>query len=478
MKLQCILSTVFTLAPVFAILPEAQIALKEDRNQPGPQSLPNLMTVANVEELELNWEIKGSMALEAGRLLVDSETGSLWSRKLLENSKDEWTIDLVFRNSEQVDVDDHSFYDTNGISFWLLDSDSPFDTDVLNFGGPKSFDGFQFLMNNKESRGLKIFSNDGSKSTENTLDQALGFCAINYLDSMVPFTLRISYSAPRKWFKIQIDNNLCFKTELLSFNEIKKDLKFGISASTDQKSKEYWEVLKLNVYPYLTEDAIDDHGIIADGGVKYITVTQDEESTETFHPSTNRLSLLERARKMKEEILSNSEKPAAQDSSVDNSLATINSKLTVLEEMMNQIDAKKMDEFSKTLEEVKIIQNEQVSILNHMKNTYGEFETLLNVQYKEMNQAVVQLHQKMLDEIKSHQKEVLNIGDKVDLLMTNHKEIQEQYRNNEAVVMAPESSELFSVIIKWVLFPIVVGIAVLSVILYRIRKDIKHSKLL
>lgn len=467
-------AAIFSIAS--AIVPEAKIALADNKNKPGPQSLPNLLTVADVEALEKDWTIGGSMTLAEGRLLVDRDAGSLWSKKLLENSKDEWTVELVFRNSEIVDVDDHSYFDTNGISLWLLDSEKEVDKDTLNYGGPSTFDGFQFLMNNKESRGLKILANDGSKKTENVLSEALGFCAINYLDSMVPFTLRISYSAPKKWFKIQIDNNLCFKTELLTFDNLKNDFQFGVTASTDSESKEYWEVLQLNTYPYLTEDAIDDHGIIADGGISVVTVTASQKSEETILPEANRLSLLERARKFREDAEKAKSTDPVDTSAFDKSLKEINSKLTLLAEMIDRIDSTKVDELSHTIEEVKVIQNEQMTVLNHMKDTYTEFETLLNVQYKEMTQAISKLHEKMLDEIKGHQKEVLSIGEKVDLLMANHKEIQDDYRSSSADLQ--REPEFFNVIIKWVLLPFVVSITALTVILYRLRKDIKHSKLL
>ncbi|KAM9886516.1 hypothetical protein OXX69_013726, partial [Metschnikowia pulcherrima] len=107
------------------------------------------------------------------------------------------------------------------------------------------FDGLQFLMNNKEYRGLKIFANDGTKDVVNAEANALGGCAVNYLDSMVPFTMRVSYSAARNWFKVQIDNNLCFSTDALSFGDISGKLTLGVSASTNPVSKEYWEVLKM-----------------------------------------------------------------------------------------------------------------------------------------------------------------------------------------------------------------------------------------
>lgn len=458
----------------FAIVPEAKIALADNKNKPGPQSLPNLLTLSKVEDLTNDWTIGGSMELKQGRMVVDHDAGSLWSKSLLENSKDEWTVEVVFRNSEIVDVDDHSYFDTNGIALWLLDSGKEVNEDTLNYGGPATFDGFQFLMNNKESKGLKVFSNDGSKKTENVLDDALSFCAINYLDSMVPFTLRVSYSAPNKWFKIQIDNNLCFKTDLLSLDNIKKDLLFGVTASTDENSKEYWEVLKFNTYPYLTEDAIDDHGIIADGGVNVVTVTKSQSSEATILPQANRLSLLERARKFREEASAEKETQASVDTSAfDKKLTEIDSKLTHLEGIIKNVDSGRVTDLLAAIEDVKSTHNEHAVIT---KKALAEFENIVELQYKEMTRAVTKLHQDMLEEIKRQQREVFSVGQKVDILMSHHREIQDETRTRSAESQG--ALEFLNFIIKWVLVPIVVGISALTVVLYRLRKDIKHSKLL
>lgn len=458
---------------VSAILPEAQIVRQDDRNQvPGPQSLPNLLDLTSADDLAQDWTIQGDMVLESGRLVVKKNLGSIWAHKVLENAKDEWTIEVVFRNSEQVDVDEHNFYDTNGFAFWLLDASGLMLNEFSNFGGPQRFDGFQFLINNKEQRGLKIFASDGSRDTVNLLETSLGGCGINYLDSMVPFTLRISYSGRTDWFKVQIDNNLCFKTDSLTFANIKRDLRFGVSASTDEVSQEYWEVLKLNVYPYLTENAIDDHGIISEGSIKQIT----EQVKPTVSPQVTRQSLMEKTRQFKEELTGNADQQSG--TNFDSSLIEISSKLVTMEELLNKLEINKVSDLATALADVKQIQLQQLEVLQEMKSTYKNFESLLASQYKEMGRSIAELHESVINEIKDHQAEVLDISMKVDLIMANHKDLADQYRSTTEVFAAPDSSEFFSVVLKWVLLPIVIGIAVLTLFVYRLRKDIKHSKLL
>lgn len=478
---------------VLALLPEAQIARQDEQNQaPGPFSLPNLLDVKSVSDLENAWTLQGTMELEAGRLVVNRNLGSIWAHQSLENSKDEWTIEVVFRNSEQVEVDDHLYFDTNGFAFWLLDGSGLMLNDFLNYGGPKRFDGFQFLINNEERRGLKIFANDGHKDAVNALDAALGGCAINYLDSMVPFTLRVSYSAKTNWFKVQIDNNLCFKTESLTFANIPKDLRLGVSASTDEKSKEYWEVLKLNIYPFLTENAIDDHGIITDGSVKLITVT--EVATPTHAPLVGRQSLMERTREFKENLerqkLEEERKEQNEQeqkdqhrqegfkADLDSSFTEISTKLAILEEALNKIDMSKLADLEVVLADVKQVQMQQVDALLQIKDAYSSFQSLLASQSKELSNTMSILHERVVNEIRDHLTELVGLNKKIDLITSNHKSFQDQYKSATESPSTFDSSQLFSLVVKWVLLPLVIGIAVLSTFVYRLRKDIKHLKLL
>lgn len=465
-------------ASVHGVVPEVQATMQDDL-VPGHQSLPNLLTVNSIQDLHLNWQTMGSMVLDAGRLVVTEKAGAIWSASTLANSRDEWTVEVVFRNSEKVDVDDHSFVDTNGFAFWLVQPSSSQLEDFLNYGGPQKYDGFQFLVNNKNGPGIKIFANDGSRAVANSVDTMVGTCGINYLDSMVPFTLRVSYSKSRQWFKVQIDNDLCFKTDLISFDRLGEDLKFGASASVHPGSQEYWEVLKLNVYEQLTPDAIDDHGIISNGAIKTVTVTENTATQDKeFHPSSNRESLMERSMRMKEQLAQLAQKEQEQNQgqqqNVHSNLADISFKLSVLEHKLNS-DAIKVGDLAIALEDMRRIQGRQLQVLEELRLTYDSYETLLASQYKEIVQSIGQLHEQVISEIKEHHSGVNDINRKVDLLMENHQEIQSQYAGTDTLA---DFSALFNSMVRWVLLPIVLGIVVLTAFVHRLRKDIKHSKLL
>lgn len=455
------------LSSAYAIVPEAQIhQIPLEKNQPA--RLPNLVKLNSIFDLSPKWNVKGAMFLEEGRLVVKEQSGAIWSKEPLVDSKKDWTVEVVFRNSERVDVDDHLYFDSNGFSFWLLDSEAP--QDSANYGGPQVYDGLHFLINNKEGRGLKIFANDRTKKLANSKALSLGECDLNYLDSMVPFTLRISYSSKNSIFKVQVDNNLCFRTNKLTFDKLKNDFSFGVSASTDPQSQEYWELLRLDTHNELTEDAIDDHDLIQEGLVKMVTVTQVDDSKATESPVINRKSLMENVHESKSHNgLAN----------FDTHIDDINKKLESLEMALSNIDNSQVLELSVALQEVKDVQTKQLAVLEDMKKTNEELRKLLSSQFKEMVSSVGILHQKVIDEIKHHQLETHNIEDKVDLLMVNHKEILKQYMNYAGELdRKSDSSEFFNVVVKWVLVPFFVLMAGLSLLVYRLRKDIKHSKII
>lgn len=444
---------------------------EQEAHRQSRYSLPSLLKLDDVSELYDNWDIRGAMELEEGRLLVKDGKGSLWARQPLPNSKDEWTVEITFRNSEQIDVDDHTFYDTNGLSLWLIDGDVP--DDALNFGGPRKFDGLQFLVNNLGHKGLKIFANDATKEVVNSDDKSFGGCNIDYLDSMVPFTIRVSYSAHKNWFKVQVDNNLCFSSSALSFSRISSNLLLGVSASTNPVSKEYWEVLKLDVFDKLTKDAIDDHGVADVAPVKYVTKTEIARATDR-PTQQKRPSLMEKMMAHQEQMAP-VQKTGENLDKFDASLSDIASKLSLLEETVNAFDLTKIIDLSVAIDGIKQIQSLQLSVLAELKTTYENFEGLLASHYREMTDSVRVLNKEIMEEIKMHRSEVHSISGKVDLLMENHKEIEGQYQARDS---RSNDSELFSTIVKWVLIPLVVGIVAVIVVVYRLKKDIKHSKLL
>lgn len=488
------LSSIFGVS--FAIIPNVGNKDKSNSNdqhdEPGHLSLPNLLQANNINDLDLTWDVLSNIKLDTGRLVIDKSNGAVWSKAHLANTGDEWTIEMVFRSSGTA-KNDLAFGDTNGLALWLIDSSNSLpinDRNVDNFGGPSQFDGFQFLINTNEKRGLKIFNNDGTKTLKNSIEQSIGDCTFNYLDSLVPFTVRVSYSKLRKWFKVQIDNNLCFKTDKIILPDDLNDFMFGITGNISPSSQEVYEILKLNVWTHLTNDAIDDHALMSDGHLKieYKTVTADDSKDTYIPPSRIRESLMERNRKHKEEILRQQREAYQQgkeDNKIDLLLNDIVFKLENIELRLSSMDSS-VDSgdtsydtkvLGAQLKDITTIQTQQQEALSNLQQSYDKFKTTLGHQYTELLQSVSKLNEKVIGEVREHQYSTEEIGKKVDLLMSNHKEVAYQYQNGNNESKNNEA-DLLPSIIRWVLIPVVVGIILLTIVVYRLRHDIKHSKLL
>ncbi|MCP8719819.1 MAG: hypothetical protein M5F18_11090, partial [Asgard group archaeon] len=243
----------FILQLVSAVVPN--VGRISSQVAPNPHySLPNLLTIDSKTDIN-NWEISENIQFDNGRLLL-GQSGSIWNKYKIPTSNKQWTIELVFRSTG---LDADKVYLENGLTVWLVN-----DNEGNNIP-TNVFDGFKIEMNNKEQPGLKLYNNDGSQEISTDLNHALGQCKFQYLESNVPFTLRLSYDE-NKWFKIQVDNNLCFKTDQVKipFN----DILFGITSDVSPQSQEQYEILGLKTWEKLTEDATDDHGLMIGDEIK------------------------------------------------------------------------------------------------------------------------------------------------------------------------------------------------------------------
>lgn len=447
-----------------AIIPSFNDLGKKAAPESSAESLPSLLKIHDIKELDSTWERFGNIELDTGRLIIKQPQGGIWSIPQLSNSAHEWTIELVFRSSGD-SKNDLAFADSNGLSLWLTDSASR-SRDQSNFGGPSAFDGFQFLINNKDTTGMKIFSNDGSKQVRNSIVDSIGECRFDYLDSQVPFTIRISYSLARNWFKVQWDNYLCFKTDKVKIPPSIDNFNFGVTGMLNPSSSEFFEVLRLSVWDHLTEDAIDDHGLMTDGVLKVDYKTVNVAKEDVVPPSVVRESLMERNRKIRQQM-------NAQEINSNSGNDEIVKKLADIEAMFrasNKDDSLDSGIIEAQLREIKVAHEDYFA-------HFEEFKRQLLDQFSGLVSSISKLNDKVIGEVREQQFTIDELSKKVDLLMNNHKEISHQY-SGLVSSKDQESSSLGDKIVKWILIPILIGLLVLIVFIYRLRKDIKHSKLL
>ncbi|KAG7195916.1 uncharacterized protein KQ657_002302 [Scheffersomyces spartinae] len=422
-------------------------------------SLPALLKIDKLKTLDSHWYTSGNIRLDNGRLIIDSSNegyGGIWSKQTLKPTSDEWTIEYVFRST--ANEEDLKYGDKNGFLFFMVNADSFDVKNTANFGGPSKFDGFQFLINNKEQPGLKIFNNDGTKEIANQISESIGNCRFSFINTDVPFTIRVSYSKSRKWFKVQIDNNVCFKTDKITIPL--NLIKLGLAGSVTSPSKELYDVLKLSVWDSLTPDAIDDHGILVDGRIK---AAVKQEVVQAHPPTQGRQSIMEKNRQLREQLTGQQK--------VD--LQPVLQRLDGLQKLINGLPHPGSTPVQDNNNNDNI--NEQMIKL---QESFEDFKITLTGQFKELLQGISQLNEKVIGEVREQQSNIEEIGKKVDLLMNHHKEIQYQNQKQDRMESPRDNPDLIKVIIKWILLPIAISILILSIFIFRLRHDIKHSKLL
>lgn len=462
---------------VAAIVPNVNIRQRNNRDLESyleSISLPNLLTLESISQIS-NYETNG-ITFDQGRLLMKQQ-GLLWSKSFIPSK--EFTAEIVFRSSGK--SQDIQFLD-NGLNVWLLDD--------RKSQGLDAYDGFKFAINNVDTQGLKIFNNDGTKNAENGIDVSIGDCQFRYLESDVPFTLRISYSD--NWFKVQVDNNLCFKTDKIKFPQ-NQNFKLGITSNTNPQSQETFEILAIKVWDKLTEDAVDDHGLMVDGELKVdvkkiVDESQLNQDDHHVKPKVLRESLMERARKHREEMERSQQQDKSDQASQSHDLLLVLNKLNHLEYLVNDLPKNFNPSSSGS-------QNDQVNILSQSRNdissaiketrdTINDLKETFVQQYAQLLQAVSDLNHKVIGEVREQHYSTEEIGKKVDLLMNEHKEVKHQYqKQNEQLgqksshVVSPSDST-FDKLIRWIFIPLMIVLLALVVFVYRLRHDIKHSKLL
>lgn len=423
---------------------------------PDTLTLPNLLEYNDIFDLDNHWSFFNNIKLDTGRLIIGKLGGSIWSKGYIPSPDNEWTIEAVLRSSGT--TRDLNFVDFNGISLFLVDK--PNLNDYSNFGGPTKFDGIQFLINNKEKQGLKIFTNDNSKSIENEISMSIGNCEFPFINSDVPLNLRVSYSSKTGIFKVQIDNNLYFKTDKIKIPS--GNYQIGIAGNSSPGSEEFFEILKLNFFDHLTEDAIDDHGLMSDGELKVAVEKVVKKEQEYHPPSYIRESLMERTRRLHEELKGQqSNQQGSEQKAVDFGLEQFDQILTQGEFIKQKLDG---------LELVILDLQKSKEVVDP---SIDEFKNTISKQFVELLDMISNLNQKVIGEVREQQYTMEELGKKVDLLMANHKEIQYQSKNPS--IDTYDSSTSF---IRWILISIIIVILVLVVFVYRLRRDVKHSKLL
>lgn len=449
----------------------ASVGNGRELDEPGHMSLPNLLTLEDSSKLDLGWELADNIRLDTGRLLIGTGGGSLWLAAGLAGSAREWTVEMTFR-STGVSERDLAFRDHNSLSLWFTSE---------KVAGAGNFDGIRVALSNKQTKGLKIYMNDGTKFiNDNVVSSSVGSCDFNFLDSTIPFTVRVSYSAAKKWFKVQVDNSLCFKTDSITIPESMGDLRFGITADVATQSQEEYEIFNLNVWNQLTGDAIDDHALMGDGSVIEERVPGNEDHTS---PGTIRQSLMERNKAARETMQQQQQNGAGGNGFAESTERALLSLSSQIESIVNKIDKFDSSYDTKVLltkfDDLSNTQLTQRQSVEEIREELVSFKSTLTQQFAQLLAAISKLNERVIGEVREQQYGMEEVGKKVDLLMNHHKEVAYQYQKEKD--SEPSQDDFIDRLIskmKWFLIALCIVVMFLATFVYRLRHDIKHSKLL
>lgn len=273
-----------------------------------------------------------------------------------------------------------------------------------------------------------------------------------------------------------------------------QNFKLGVTSNTNSQSQETFEILAIKVWDKLTEDALDDHGLMVEGELKVdvkkiVDGSQQIQDEDHVKPRVIRESLMERARKHREEMERAQNLDISNIGSQNNDFLLILDKLNHLEYLVNDLpnsynpssQGTKNDQVGGALSQS---QNDITNAIKETRDTINGLKETFVQQYAQLLQAVSDLNHKVIGEVREQHYGMEEIGKKVDLLMSEHKEVQHQYKKQSeqmgqksAHVVSPSDST-FDKLIKWILIPLMIVLLALVVFVYRLRHDIKHSKLL
>lgn len=231
-------------------------------------SLPNMIDLL---ELPKGWQLSDNAVLQDGRVILTPQKhtrGQLWlptfavSELLVgdnshnsDTSDGSFTMEWVFRSINFNDISPSS------LNFYMI-LDDLYDTrDHSLANGPSKFNGLSLMINNngKFADSISAIINNAENTiTQGSIDQmAFTQCLLDYQDSAVPITLRLSYNpSDNHLLKLQIDNRVCFQTRKIKLWDTLRDdqrkVKFGVTAN-NADTVENFEILRVKLFHGLND---------------------------------------------------------------------------------------------------------------------------------------------------------------------------------------------------------------------------------
>ncbi|ODV93629.1 hypothetical protein PACTADRAFT_51405 [Pachysolen tannophilus NRRL Y-2460] len=491
-----VVSLIFLQSPfAFAESPDSKYLVDES-------SLINLSQLKDITELKnYNWDFSDATKFDNGRFVLTPKTdfylsnseedeiiGGIWNRDPVSLSNG-FTFETTLRSIGNAGGDTGA-----GLSIWFVQKH---DNSKVNYGGPAIYDGLQILI---ASNSVRSFLNDGSKPVD--LSTPFSTCYSPFQKSEVPTTFRLSYE--QGWFKLSIDNRLCFHTEVIKFEDLSK-FKIGITAKSNKiaTKHEQFELLKFETYNRVTEEAkLEDKGILVSQPKVVTKIVEDlgagAKPTETaakYQDFSSRQQRLRESVKKTPSSTYNTGEILDKLSLVEGSNADLLSKIENLQTILLSSvgsDKGKGSNFDKEtlIQSADQYQNLVKSVngnSDHLKElTMKVLETsqmidnidrMVNAKFIEVEKLINSNVAKKLESIES--RVIRNSNDLYDKIIYKLGELElSQQSTNQLSVSGSKAIASLNSRIRWIIITVILVIAALSMFLYRLRNDVKHGKII
>ncbi|ODV85107.1 hypothetical protein CANARDRAFT_28410 [[Candida] arabinofermentans NRRL YB-2248] len=454
-------------------------------------SFPDLVKIQSIDEVKKSWMISNDVQFSEGRLILtptpsissnaNPETlyGSVWS--LNKNEKfDKFTAELTMRSTGAFGVTN------SGFSLFFIENDGSKNDKHENFGGPLIYKGLQISLDANDLKlgpVLRVYLNDGTKEIQISEDY-LGAYTYEYQDSQVPMTLKVAVE--NNWLKITCDNKLLFESDKINLSPIMKNMKIGLTASApkDVVTTEQFEILVFKLYNEILHDLKVDPTETLFAKHANMKVNKNEPGLNA-NKFRNMQSQLRSSLDIKKNNLN-----------TDSSFDALSSKIDQLEALASgpSDSSKQMQVIQKQLfDTTKSIKVLTEKLYSHQLSFLSSYEEL-SKQNSQLNQkfesilGLVERQNQLLNGydnrfsalskyFDTHSENFKNIDNKLktmeDHYKFNAKGEDSSFKNDMEVNLSKLASG-----VKLILIPVVLLLVVVTLLVYRLRNDIKHSKVL
>ncbi|KAH3670693.1 hypothetical protein OGAPHI_001208 [Ogataea philodendri] len=440
-------------------------------------SFPDLVNVKSLADLQSTWQYSGEIEVDEGRVVLTPTPsiasknqeglyqGAIWSRNTVQS--DSFSVHLTLRSIG-------SYGPTGaGFSFWLIDSNPG--SDASNFGGPAQYSGLQITLDaNDIDLGpvLRVYLNDGSKKIDISNDY-LGAYTHSFQDSQVPSTLKVAYE--KNWLKITCDNKLLFETTAINLDSILKNAKIGLTASAPKniQKTEQFEVFMFKFF----------NTVISSMKVDPSESLFAKHQNGPVIKSDKTLTAAE-MQKIQEKL----RKKLAAKSASNTDSSSITEQLVKLENLIKQqstphVLQKQLFDVSKS---VKALTDKHNTINSQMEKQYQALlkqTDELNSKYDSLKQLISRQNQllELVDDrfvsfnthFQGQSQNHQSINDKLNKLQDYYSQTN---RGTNYESDFESKFNKFTSAVRFILMPVVGLLIVMTLLVYKLRNDIKHAK--